>query len=333
MKHSRLLPWGMALSTPFILLVCFNSLCMAGSNAGVGIWNIYASDAKEIDTPIRPLGGTLTVNEEMIKLYGRDFNGKVAIGEKYNCRISNDTGWFEPVDPREPIVQISTHELYVPVGRHLFLFLPDGSQIYILPQTTLSIDYWEYAKQASVTVSSGEACFYLKKSPVGTHFRVKTAHGEVRSDDGFFTVRALEGDDLADVLVSAGTVSSAGLPLSFPVLPALFHLTKGMAVETALTRRQIESRDVQVKYSMKGYFYYPDAFVAEIVLDMERWYNLTLATPAFRKERVNNYHIDILSHRTHYGQLAKSVSASRALEVSVKGNKIYVRPYPKDKKD
>jgi transmembrane sensor len=171
-------------------------------------------------------------------------------------------------------------------GQLSSLTLPDGSRVLLGVDTRLRVPR-DYGARSRTVDLEGEAYFvveYDAKRP----FIVRTEHGSTQDLGTEFAVRAYRQDASVQVVVAEGRVALRGAKRADPVLVTL---RPGERAVLDSGGAATVMRDVPLPNYLawtRGALLFDDAPLAQVVAQLERWYDLKIETndSALANERV-----------------------------------------------
>ena len=166
-----------------------------------------------------------------------------------------------------PTTEVETQHLSVPYGESLKLTLPDGTEVYMHPGSSLTYPNCFTGREREVTLN-GEAYFcvaHLKEKP----FVVHTSVGDVRDYGTEFNIDAY-ADRIDVVLVegSAGVKTLHGKELKMQPGQRLTVIKEGWTLNDADTDYYLAWRD--------GYFYFDQEKLGDILTQLSLSYGLPI---------------------------------------------------------
>jgi transmembrane sensor len=188
--------------------------------------------------------------------------------------------WFFPRGPGAP------HAYATARGQLSSLTLPDGSRVLLGVDTRLRVPR-DYGARSRTVDLEGEAYFvveYDAKRP----FIVRTEHGSTQDLGTEFAVRAYRQETSLQVVVAEGRVALRGAKRADPVLVTL---RPGERAVLDSGGAATVMRDVPLANYLawtRGALLFDDAPLAQVVAQLERWYDLEIETndSALADERV-----------------------------------------------
>lgn len=215
---------------------------------------------------------TASADEQVVKVSTDDGRCRVVPKESALC-----------FDRPSAVQRASQLTVTTPRGEDRQLTLPDGSRVWLNAESEISFPSKFTSRVRKVKVK-GEAYFEVSKDPrrpfiVSTDYFTTTVHGTS------FNLRARSTDDAGVALVEGSVSVSAGNGAARILRPGEMASVGGdgeLSVSSVDTYPLTQWKD--------GYFYFNNVSVLNIMLELGRWYNVSVVFE----------HEEAMLHRLHF---------------------------------
>nr|WP_129734732.1 FecR family protein [Parabacteroides goldsteinii] len=208
--------------------------------------------------------------------------------------------WYFSVQPAKEISPKLT-EFYVPYGDRQEITLSDGTTVWVNAGSVL-IYPSEFKADTRTVFLSGEAYFNVAKNPEQP-FIVSTQHLDVQALGTMFSVDAYPGASETVATLEEGSiqvdVKSAEVPVS------VLKPNEQLVYSHETHQFRVNKVDAeQVSAWKDGYLIFKDATFEEVIVALERKYNVTI-----------NYNAEKYKERTYYVKFNPDESIEDALTI------------------
>lgn len=200
-------------------------------------------------------------------------NGVIAKQNGAQVVLANGQLAYDPAGSSTGEAVFNT--MSTPKGRQFRITLPDGTQVWLNAASSIRYPTLFSGKERKVEVT-GEAYFEVAKSPA-MPFRVKVNNkAEIEVLGTHFNVNAYENEQTIATTLLEGSVRVAAFANQHKPGDVILQPGQQAQIETTKTGiKVIEHANIDKAIAWKnGLFYFEGVSLAEIMRQMERWYDI-----------------------------------------------------------
>lgn len=246
------------------------------------------------------------------------------IGQQGRCEVMYKNGMliYEPLQNRGESSADSFNTIQVPAGLQCAVKMPDGSVALLNAQASLKIPLYKDSSVRRVDMT-GEITFTVQED-LQVPFIVHTRGIEVKATGTVFTVVSYEEEAFRRVILHHGGIIISNGKLIQPVLqPQVWQANQHQVQMVTSNREKVADLIATIDARKRGVFYFKAATLAEIVPELEHWYNMKLEnreTLSFS----HLFHIPSISRSLPLEELAKKLEGTKTLKISVKDHTFHI---------
>lgn len=226
--------------------------------------------AKPVDIAPGREGAILTLADGSKVALDSLSNGVIAKQNGTQLVLANGQLAYDPAGA--PTGEAVYNTMSTPKGRQFRIALPDGTQVWLNAASSIRYPTLFSGKERIVEVT-GEAYFEVAKNPA-MPFRVRVNNkAEIAVLGTHFNVNAYDNEQAITTTLLEGSVRVAALAGGHKPGDVILRPGQQAQIETKI--RVIENANIDKVIAWKnGLFYFDGVSLAEIMRQMERWYDI-----------------------------------------------------------